>query len=101
MLIVAGEIRTAPGTRDDFLDAVAPMVEATLREPGCRAYAFTPDPTDATLIRLWELWDDEEALAGHFASAHMADWQARARELAVTGRAIHKYTVAEATELGG
>ncbi len=90
-----------PGTRDSFFEAVAPMVGATLREPGCRAYAFTPDPNDDTLIRLSELWDDEEALADHFASEHMATWQARARDLPVTSRDIHKYTVTDVNRLGG
>jgi quinol monooxygenase YgiN len=93
MLIIAGEIRMEPGTREQFFEAVAPMVEATLLEPGCRAYAFTPDPNDDTLIRLWELWDDEDALAGHFASAHMAEWRVRGRDLPVTGRDLVKYTI--------
>ncbi len=100
MLIIAGEIRLEPGTRDDFFAAVAPMVRATRREPGCRAYAFTPDPDDATLIRLWELWDDEEALAGHFASDHMTQWQERARDLPITGRDLHRYAVADVSPLG-
>lgn len=99
MLIVAGELRMQPGTRHQFFDAVAPMVAATLREPGCRAYAFTPDPDDAELIRLWELWDDEESLAGHFASTHMAEWRARSADLPVASRDIKKYTVADVTSL--
>jgi len=79
MLIIAGDIRMQPGTRQQFFDAVAPMVTETLLEPGCRAYAFTPDPDDDDLIRLWELWDDEDALAG---------------------RDLNKYTVAEVSPLG-
>ena len=51
------------GTRDQFLAAVAPLVAATLLEDGCHTYAFTPDPDDADLIRLYELWDDEASLA--------------------------------------
>lgn len=100
MLIIAGEIRMQPGTRERFFEAVAPMVAATLQEPGCRAYAFTPDPDDAALIRLWELWDDEESLAGHFASTHMAEWRERGRSLPVVSRDIAKYTVADVTPLG-
>ncbi len=100
MLIIAGEIRMQPGTRDQFFTAVAPMVDATLTEPGCRAYAFTPDPTDDDLIRLWELWDDEDALAGHVASEHMAAWRERGRDLPVVVRALHKYTVADVSPLG-
>lgn len=99
MLIIAGDIRMEPRTREMFMDAVAPMVAATVQEPGCRAYAFTLDPTDDTLIRLWELWDDEASLAGHFASPHMAEWQQRSRDLPVVGRDITKYTVADATPL--
>ena len=99
MLIIAGEFRMQPGTRDRFFEAVAPMVAATLTEPGCRAYAFTPDLDDADLIRLWELWDDEEALAGHFASAHMATWLERSAELPIVERNIHKYTISEVAPL--
>lgn len=99
MLIVAGEFRMQPGTRDLFFEAVVPMVAATLEEPGCRAYAFTPDPDDADLIRLWELWDDEHALAGHFASTHMTDWRARSADLPITSRVVDKYTVSDVARL--
>jgi quinol monooxygenase YgiN len=99
MLIIAGEFRMQPGTRDRFFESVAPMVEATLTEPGCRSYAFTPDPNDDDLIRLWELWDDEEALAGHFTSAHMAAWRERAADLPVVSRDVNKYTVADVSSL--
>lgn len=100
MLIIAGEFRMQSGTRDQFFESVAPMVEATLTEPGCRAYAFTPDPNDADLIRLWELWDDEDALAGHFASEHMAAWRERSAALPVVSRVVNKYTVSDVTSLG-
>jgi quinol monooxygenase YgiN len=100
MLIIAGEFRMQPGTRDQFFEAVAPMVRDTLTEPGCRAYAFTPDLDDDDLIRLWELWDDEDSLAGHFASAHMAAWQERSAALPVVSRDITKYTVTDASPLG-
>jgi quinol monooxygenase YgiN len=99
MLIIAGEFRMQPGSRDLFFEAVAPMVAATLEEPGCRAYAFTPDPTDGDLIRLWELWDDEDALADHFASTHMAGWRARSADLPITSRVVDKYAVAGVTRL--
>lgn len=99
MIIVAGEIRTQPGTRSAFMEAVASMVAATLTEPGCRTYAFTPDPDDDDLIRLFELWDDGDALAAHFASAHMADWQQRSRSLAVAGVSINKYLISSVEPL--
>ncbi len=99
MLIIAGEFRMQPGTRDEFFEAVAPMVRDTLTEPGCRAYAFTPDLDDSELIRLWELWDDEEALAGHFASAHMATWLERSADLPIVSRKVDKYTISDVEPL--
>lgn len=94
MLIVAGTITVEAGHRDTVLEAVAPMVAATRAEAGCQDYVFSPDPGDPRLIRLYERWDDQAALDAHFASAHMAEWQARAAGLAITGRDIAKYTIA-------
>ncbi len=95
MLIIAGTLTVEADRRRDMLDSVAPMVEASRAEPGCREYVFSPDPHDPSLVRLFELWESEDALAAHFASEHMASWQARAADLPITGRDIAKYTIAE------
>lgn len=99
MLIVAGEIRMQADTRDQFLAAVGPLVAATLLEPGCHAYAFTPDPDDADLIRLYELWDDEESLGGHMRSPHIAEWRATSAGLPILSADLTKYTVTDAVPL--
>lgn len=101
MLIVAGEIiTTSEDGRSRFLAAVAPVVTATLREAGCQTYAFTPDPTDACLIRLYELWDQESSLEAHLASSHIAEWQTVQASLPIVGRSIHKYTISDVAPLG-
>jgi quinol monooxygenase YgiN len=100
MLIVAGEIRMKPGTRDRFLAAVGPLVAATIEEAGCHTYAFTPDPTDADLIRLYELWDGEPSLAAHFESAHIAAWQEVRATLPIVSSSLHKYIVTDSVPLG-
>lgn len=95
MLIVAGSITTGTGGREEFLAAVRPMVTATLAEPGCHEYAFTPDPNDAERILLYELWEDQEALDHHFASEHMARWQEDSKGLPVVSADIKKYTISD------
>lgn len=95
MLIVAGSITAEPGERATFLAAVQTMVAATLEEPGCREYTFSPDPNDDNRIMLYELWDDQEALNGHFASAHMAAWQQISSTLKVASADIKKYIISE------
>ena len=100
MIIVAGEIHMHPGARASFFEAVAPMVAATLQEPGCATYAFTPDPDDDDLIRLFEVWDSPESLASHFASEHMAAWQLCRATLATAGSSLTKYHVSSTEPIG-
>ncbi len=101
MLIVAGEIRTtSEDGRALFLAAVQPLVTATLEEAGCQTYAFSPDPNDACLIRLYELWDREESLADHLDSAHIATWRTVQDTLPIDGASINKYTISYVVSLG-
>lgn len=100
MLIVAGHIIAGHGARQSFLDAVQPMVAATRDEPGCREYCFSADPNDGDRIMLYELWDDEAALAGHFASAHMAEWMTTRTSLDIASAEISKYTISDVSPLG-
>jgi quinol monooxygenase YgiN len=101
MLIVAGEIvTTSEEGRSRYLAAVAPVVTQTLREAGCQTYAFSPDPTDSCLIRLYELWDHEASLAAHLASPHVAEWRTVQDSLPIISRSIHKYTISDVTPLG-
>jgi quinol monooxygenase YgiN len=99
MLIVAGSFITEPGGREPFLTAVQSMVAATLEESGCREYAFTPDPNDDNRIMLYELWDDQEALDAHFASDHMAAWQASKNGLAITSAEVKRYIISSVESL--
>jgi quinol monooxygenase YgiN len=95
MLIIAGSLTTKDGGRDLFLDTVKTMVVATLQEPGCREYAFSPDPDDPNRILLFELWDDQEALDAHFASDHMAQFQLAIKDVPMVGADVQKYTISE------
>jgi quinol monooxygenase YgiN len=93
MIIVAGELRMQAGSRALFFEAVASMVEVTRTEVGCITYAFTPDPTDPDLIRLFEVWETAANLAAHLGSAHMAEWVTTRASLPITSRDLAKYTI--------
>ncbi len=96
MLIIAGSITTEDeGAREAFFTAVKPMVAATHTEPGCQEYVFSPDPDNSTRIILFEMWDDQAALDAHFATEHMAAFQASMAGIAVAGMDIAKYTISD------
>ena len=75
MLIISGEIGIPGGVDDTILAAVAEVVAASQAEAGCIAYDFWVHPTDPTRLRVYEEWQDMDAIKAHGKSAHMARWQ--------------------------
>jgi quinol monooxygenase YgiN len=72
MLIVLAKARASAAALEAAKPAIAAMVAASNAEDGCIAYAFTQDLGDPSIIHIVEKWQDEAALASHFATAHMA-----------------------------
>ena len=93
MLIIAGTLTVDAAQRQAMLDSVAPMVRSESRaEAGCHEYVFTADPHDPSLVRLFEMWESQDALDAHFASDHMAAWHAtsgRPPDLGSRHREVH------------
>jgi len=99
MVILAGTIRIGPGQRARALAPMVAMVEATRTEPGCLEYAFAFDALDDHLVRIFEVFRDDAALAAHRASAHMAAWRGAMPELGISGRDMSEYQVQSARKI--
>ena len=67
MVIVAGTIEVDPADRDTFLKGRADGVRATRSEPGCIEYCFSADALDPGLVRIFEVWESQDALTTHLA----------------------------------
>ena len=98
MLIVASTFTTAPGERNRVLDLARNVMAATRQEEGCREYVFSPDVDDPDLIRLYELWDEQEQLDAHLRTPHIAAWRDASKGL-ITGRSVQIFTIAEVKDL--
>jgi len=72
MLIVLAKAKVGIGAMEAARTAIADMVAASNAEEGCIAYAFTQDVLDPSVLHIVEKWQDEAALAAHFATPHMA-----------------------------
>jgi quinol monooxygenase YgiN len=72
MLIILAKAQASAATLEAAKPAIAAMVAASNAEDGCIAYAFTQDLGDPSIIHIVEKWQDEAALAAHFATPHMA-----------------------------
>ncbi len=99
MLILAGTIRLGAGKRDAALGPLAEMVKATRAEPGCREYSLSFDALDYHLVRIFEVFVDEAALAEHRGSPHMAKWRAAMPELGISGRDMSEYQVSSSRKI--
>jgi quinol monooxygenase YgiN len=92
MIIVAGWVRMAPEDIDRMRSAAAEMMHATrTTEPGCLEYAFSLDLAEPGLLRVIEQWHDEAALTTHFATPHMAAFNAALAGAKITGASIKVY----------
>ena len=94
-LILAGTIRISPERLTDLRPHLRAQVEGTRAEPGCLDYALTEDPLDPGLIRVYEHFESEAALAHHRATPHMAAWRAACAELGVHGRDLSAFDVSD------
>lgn len=72
MLVVLAEARFGASQIDEVRKVARPMIEASRAEPGCAGYDYAFDLLEPDLMRVRELWRDEQALKDHFATPHMA-----------------------------
>ena len=93
-LIVAGTVRVPPENIDAFRPQMAAMIEASLAEAGCEAYAYAADVLEPGLMHVFEVWRDQAALEAHFQTAHMAAWRAAWPAFGVSDRRLTLYDIA-------
>ena len=102
MIIVQGAARVHPDQLPALRAAAAAMVTATRAEPGCIVYAFAEDVLEAGLLHIIEQWTDDAALAAHFATPHMAAFNAALGNAQLQSIKAVAYTVAgERVLVGG
>jgi quinol monooxygenase YgiN len=95
MIIVTGWVKLAPGQMDSVIAAALAMIKATSKEPGCIDYAFARDLTDPDMIRISERWIDQAALGAHFASPHMANFNAALAKTQILAADVISYNAEE------
>ena len=99
MIVIAGSVRIKPDARERAAQAAGAMAEATRAEPGCRAYRFSSDLNDPTLVYIYEEWDSPESLEPHFETAHMSEFRTVLPGLVAGPVSITRYDVSSATRM--
>lgn len=93
MIVIQGHLDIGPADRDAVVPLMIAVHDASQAEEGCLTYRFAEELGRPGRFWLIEAWESEEALAAHFATAHMATFRAGLGELEVTDRALFKHEV--------
>ena len=75
MIVINARIEADPATIAALTPAIAAMENASRAENGCEDYTFSVELNNPGVMRITERWRDMAALAAHFATPHMANFQ--------------------------
>lgn len=95
MITVIARIEADAGSIDALKDAIAAMEDASRAEDGCHEYAFCTEISNPNVVRVVELWENQQALAEHFAAPHMAAFQAAMAEHPLKGATVRVFELGE------
>ena len=99
MIAVLGSFRFPVEALEQACPLMRAVIEATLVEPGCRAYSYAEDLAEPGLFRVTELWDSRAALSAHFETPHMRQWTEDRAALGFHDRRIALHAIGVAEEL--
>jgi quinol monooxygenase YgiN len=74
MIIVHGTFPVKVDVRDDALELMRQMADASKEEEGCVSYEFYVGLTDPNTLLLFQEWESVDALQGHFETDHMEEF---------------------------
>lgn len=99
MIIVIGQFRIPATQIDAAMPAMRRVIEGSLKETGCRAYAYAQDISEVGLFRVHEEWDSREALDRHFSAPHMLEWQQVRESLGFHDRHVAAFEAGQREQL--
>lgn len=101
MIIVMGHAKLGAGEIERLAEPIARQIAATRAEDGCLHYGYSRDVLDPDTLVVCERWRDNEAIAAHFASPHMAEFNAVLAGAKVLEVSIKAYENGEVRTLMG
>jgi quinol monooxygenase YgiN len=76
VIIIIARAEFDPARLDELQPALDAMMRATWEESGCLSYSMAIESRAEGICTIVERWESEESLKAHFASPHMAVFQA-------------------------
>jgi len=99
MIVISGTFEVESADLEAALVVARTMAEKSRAEEGCRTYGFSADLENPRRIRVFEIWESEQALKRHFETPHMAEFRAALADLRFLSREVWRYDGAEKSRL--
>ena len=92
-IVISAVIDVDPAKRDQIIRSAQPHIDGALEEPGCRDYTWSFDANHPGRVHVFELWDDEASLKGHFDSEPYAKMRQHLQDAGIVAATSAKYRV--------
>lgn len=71
--IISATWTVQPGKEQIVLDALTALAPESRKEPGCQVYIVHQDPDQPNVFKIFEVYDDEDALQKHGTYPHFQE----------------------------
>lgn len=75
MLILTVNLRVLRADQERLRPHMETVVKASRQEPGCLQYTYGFDLLEPDIMRVFEIYQDDDALKAHGASEHFKAWR--------------------------
>lgn len=94
-IIIAGHLEFAGGDIcGEIVRGGAAHIAASRAEAGCVAYDWSVDPLEPGILHVFEEWESEAALGGHFRDPSYHAMRAHLESYELTGFDVKLYSIA-------
>lgn len=95
MLVIRATLPLDPDRMDEVTEIASELAEASRAEDGVVDYQVAEDLESPGVLRIFEVYEDEEAFAAHGDTDHLAAFQAALPDLLVGQPEITRYEVSD------
>jgi len=92
-IVISAQIDLDPAQREEALKTAQKWIDGALSQPGCIHYDWSADLNDPARVNVFEEWENEEALASHFAGPQYAGMLGHIGQFGLSNAVSKKYRV--------
>jgi quinol monooxygenase YgiN len=99
MIVLNATIPVDPDSREQAIEAATELAQASREEDGVIDYRVAADLEDENVIRIFEQYEDGEAVNAHMESDHFLEFQGQVPGFAGGQVELHRFDVSEKSQM--